>query len=196
VSEDAEAVVLGARLALGFVFLSASIPKLFASAEFARAVRNYGLLPTRLNEPVALWLPRIELALAIVLIAGVATRAAAALVAVMLVAFTGAVSVNLARGRRIDCGCYSSVSPRAIGWTLVLRNLALVCLALAVVIAPPDGLSISALSSDRAAELSVAEGLAIAVVAATLVLVQLLADEAIRVRRAMRPFARRPETHQ
>jgi uncharacterized membrane protein YphA (DoxX/SURF4 family) len=193
VSESAEAVVLGARFVLGFVFLSASIPKLLASADFARAVRNYRLLPTRLNETVATWLPRIELTLAIGLLLGVAVPATAALAAVALVGFSGAVSINLARGRRIDCGCYSSVSPRAIGWSLVLRNLVLACLAVAMVIAPPYALSVSASWSDRTAELGAADGLAVAVVAATLVLVQLLVDEALRVRRATRSLAATPE---
>jgi putative oxidoreductase len=176
---------------LAFVFLSAAIPKLLAPTEFALAVRNYRLLPPRLNEPVARWLPRLELALALTLLAGVGLRAAAALTFAVLLAFAGAIAINLARGRQIDCGCFPAASPRTIGWPLVARDLFLAIGALLILLATPETLAPPNLWSDTAADPGASDGVAIAVVAAIVVLVELLADEALRVKRAARSFALR-----
>lgn len=189
--EGFEAAALGFRFTLAFVFLSAAIPKLLAPADFALAVRNYRLLPPRLNEPVARWLPRLELALALALLAGVAIRAAAALALAALLVFAGAIAINLARGRQIDCGCHSAASPRAIGWWLVARDLVLAIAALLVLIAAPETLAVSKLWSDEAADLAIGDGVPIALLAASVVLVELLVGEALRVRRAVRSFALR-----
>jgi putative oxidoreductase len=191
VDEGFEAAALGFRFVLALVFLSAAIPKLLAPADFALAVRNYRLLPPRLNAPVARWLPRLELALALALLAGVAIRAAAALALTALLVFAGAIAISLARGRQIDCGCHSAASPRAIGWWLVGRDLFLAIGALLILVAAPKTLAVANLWSDPAAQLGVGDGVAIAVVAAIVVLVELLADEALRVKRAARSFALR-----
>jgi uncharacterized membrane protein YphA (DoxX/SURF4 family) len=191
VSEVAESLMLGCRFVLAFVLLSSSIPKLAAPAEFARAVRNYRLVPARVNREVAAWLPRLELALALTLLFGVVVRLAAAMAALAFVGFAVAVSINLARGRRIDCGCYSSVSPRAIGWVLVVRNLLLALLAVCLVLLPPGALSVTALWSSQSAPLAVSDGVAVALIAAAVVVAQLLLDEVIRVRRAVASVGRR-----
>jgi uncharacterized membrane protein YphA (DoxX/SURF4 family) len=189
VSEIGEALMLGVRFALAFVLLSASIPKLTAPDEFARAVRNYRLLPASLNRAVAAWLPRLEAALALCLLVGVAVRLAAAVAAVAFAGFALAVSINLARGRRIDCGCYSRVSPRRIGWGLVIRNLVFASLALTLVAAPPKALSLSALWSDQSSALAVADGIAVALVALAAVIALLVTDEALRVHRGIRSLS-------
>jgi uncharacterized membrane protein YphA (DoxX/SURF4 family) len=196
VNEGVEAITLSFRFGLAVVFLTASVPKLLARADFVRAVRNYRLLPERLSEPVATWLPRIELGLGLLLLMGVATTAASALAATAFVLFAAAVAINLVRGRRIECGCYSPVAPRTIGWGLVFRDLLLASLAIVVVIAPPQALAIEALWGDHTSSIRAEEGIALALVAATLVLAHLLVDEAVRVRRAIRSLAPSSETSQ
>ena len=132
-----ELLLLGARLFLGIVFLSASIPKLFAPREFRRALTNYQLLPVWLVAPVAAWLPRFELLIAAVLLTGVAITITATVAGLALLAFSVAVGVNLARGRSIECGCFGGASPRRITWRLVLRDVVLVAAAFAVAAHPP-----------------------------------------------------------
>src|SRR5215211_7230933 len=107
-----EAAALFLRFLLAFVFLTAALPKLFARDDFERALRNYELLPRRLVPTVAAWLPRVELACALALFAGFAITFVTAIAAGMLTVFAAAVAVNLARGRIIECGCYSSSAPR------------------------------------------------------------------------------------
>jgi putative oxidoreductase len=174
-----------ARVRSELVFLSASIPKLLAPADFALAVRNYRLLPPRLNGPVATWLPRLELGLACALLLGLATKPAGGLAAAALLVFAGAITINLVRGRRIECGCFSTVSPRSIGWSLVLRDLLLVLLAIIVIAAAPQTFAVDALWSGHARPLGIGEGVAVVLIASSAVLVLLLFDEARRVRQAM-----------
>ena len=187
--EGFAAAALGFRFVLGFVFLSAAIPKLLAPADFALAVRNYRLLRPRLTEPVARWLPQLEFALALALLLGLATRPAAGLAAAALLIFAGAIAINLLRGREIDCGCYSAASPRTIGWWLVVRDLGLALSAALVLVAPPQTLALSSLWSDEAAHLGARDGVAVALLAASIVLAELLIGEALRVRRAARSLA-------
>lgn len=129
--------LLGIRLFLGLVFLASSLPKLAAPADLRRALRNYQLLPLRLVRPVATWLPRAELALALALLVGIATPLTATLAAAALLVFSGAVVINLARGRKIECGCFSGSSPREITWRLVLQDVILAGSAIGVAMGAP-----------------------------------------------------------
>ncbi len=92
---------LGSRFALAVLFLTAGLAKLSAPAEFARAVANYRLLPSGPAGAVATWLPRLEVAAAVLLGLGLATTLAGVVLAGLLLAFTAAVAVNLLRGREI-----------------------------------------------------------------------------------------------
>ena len=72
----------------------------------------------------------------------------AGLAAAALAMFTGAVAVNLLRGRRIDCGCSGVVADTRITWLTVARNLALTALAVTVAVTWPTALSIDGVLSD------------------------------------------------
>lgn len=138
---DAAALIF--RFVLAFAFLHAAIPKLVVPRDFERAVENYRLLPPALVHPVAAWLPRVELTCAVALLAGFALAPVAWLVAILLLIFAGAIGLNLARGRVIDCGCFNSTVPRRIGWRLVTGDLVLAGLAVAVALASPGVLTVA-----------------------------------------------------
>jgi uncharacterized membrane protein YphA (DoxX/SURF4 family) len=55
---------------------------------------------------LALWLPWIELVAGIAVLAGLWNKPAIAILSVLLVVFIAAISINLAKGRAIDCGCF------------------------------------------------------------------------------------------
>ena len=132
-----ELSLLGIRYLLGLVFLTASLPKLAAPDDFRRALRNYQLLPFRLVRPVATWLLRLELVLALALLAGAATSVTASLAAAALLVFGAAVAINVARGRKIECGCFGGAAPRQITWRLAVRDLLLGLAAIVVAARPP-----------------------------------------------------------
>jgi hypothetical protein len=55
---------------------------------------------------MGLVMPWLELLTGLALILGIWTRTSAALIGAMLVVFIAAISLNLARGNAIDCGCF------------------------------------------------------------------------------------------
>jgi uncharacterized membrane protein YphA (DoxX/SURF4 family) len=125
------------RFVLGTVFALAGLAKLPRRAQFEDAVRGYRLVPDRLAPPIARWLPVLELAAGALLLLGLATAPVAALLGAVLVVFTGAVAINLARGRAIDCGCYGAGPSRTIGWSTLVRNLGLLAMAVVVTAVAP-----------------------------------------------------------
>lgn len=133
---------VGVQTLAALMFLVAALVKLRDREHFTGIVANFRLLPAFLSAPVALILPWLELALALLMPTGVAGPAPALAAALMLVLFAAALAVNIRRGRRfIDCGCGDRADGTPLGWDRVLRNLGLVALLLAVALlpAPPVG---------------------------------------------------------
>jgi uncharacterized membrane protein YphA (DoxX/SURF4 family) len=186
-SEAFGAAALTGRYVLAFILLTAAVPKLVSRSEFERAVANYDVIPPALVTPVAAWLPRIELACALTLLLGIAVSPVAALAGVLMLAFAVAVTTNLLRGRRIDCGCYSAVAPRRIGWWLVVGDLVLAGTAVTVAVGDPG---ILALVAESSSSLSSGDGLALLMLAGVLVIGYLLLSSWLSLRSALRGSSR------
>lgn len=110
------------RVALGAVFVLASLSKIGKVDATVRAVRAYRILPESLVHPVAYALPYLELAVGVLLIIGLGTRIVAILAGVMLLLFIAAVTSAGARGLKIDCGCFGGGGP--VVHTHYLREIA------------------------------------------------------------------------
>lgn len=130
------ALLLG-RLVLGGLFLFSDLGKTLDRQGTVRAVAAYGVLPTSLARVYGLLLPRTELLLAGLLLAGLLTRFAALGLSLLLLNFAIAVGVNLARGRQMDCGCFERAARERLGWGTLLRIVVL--LAMAAGITARDG---------------------------------------------------------
>jgi len=100
------AVSMVCRLVVGTVWIVAGALKLPDPAESVRAVRNYRLLPELVVPFVGTALPVLEIALGLLLVVGLATRAASALSATVLGLFILGIASAWARGLDIDCGCF------------------------------------------------------------------------------------------
>lgn len=94
------------QIALGAIFIAASLPKIIDPPSFAHMIYNYRLVPGALLNLSALILPWFELLIGIALVLGIWRRTAAAWAGVLLVVFVLAIGVNLSRGNAIDCGCF------------------------------------------------------------------------------------------
>ncbi|QSB14402.1 DoxX family membrane protein [Natronosporangium hydrolyticum] len=97
---------LAARAVLAGVWLYAGLNKVTDLDGSIRAVKAYELLPSAAAELVGAALPLVELALAALLLLGLATRLAAATSALLLTGFVIGVAAAWARGLQIDCGCF------------------------------------------------------------------------------------------
>jgi uncharacterized membrane protein YphA (DoxX/SURF4 family) len=117
---------------LGLVFLVSGLGKVFERERTVQTVIAYNVLPEFLARIYGLLLPWGELALAGLLLIGLLTKSAAFLLALLLISFAIAVSVNLARGREMDCGCFGRVVREKISWRTLVRIAVLLALAINV----------------------------------------------------------------
>jgi len=94
------------QIALGVFFVAAALPKIVDPPSFAHMIFNYRIVPGALVNLMALCMPWIELLAGLALILGVWKGTARTIIAALLATFIIAISINLARGNAIDCGCF------------------------------------------------------------------------------------------
>jgi hypothetical protein len=124
------------QAALSVLLLVGASAKLRDLGLFRAHIENYQLLPEALAAPAAAVLAVWELACGMALLLAPDLSITRAATVALLLVVTGAVAINLLRGRTdIDCGCagLSGTSGQSgeqrLSWALVLRN-ALLLLAL------------------------------------------------------------------
>lgn len=128
------------RLGLGAVWLFAGLSKLSDAAGSVRAVRAYALLPEAVVPAVGYGLPVLEVGVGLLLVAGLGTRVAAILSAVLLVAFVVGIAAAWARGLQIECGCFggggfAADATAQYPWDIA-RDVALLALSAALAVRP------------------------------------------------------------
>ena len=116
------ATALAAFVAL--LMFRAAVHKAVDLQRFGGVLSDYDIGPAGLARLLREVIPGLEIGAAALLASGVMATKGAVLAAFLLVAYAGAMAINLLRGRaEIDCGCGGPGQP--IGWALVARNLAL-----------------------------------------------------------------------
>jgi uncharacterized membrane protein YphA (DoxX/SURF4 family) len=182
------------RFGLAVIFLLSGLAKLPRRAEFVAAVRNYRLVPDRAGEVIGKVLPPVELAAGALLALGFGVRPVAALLGLFLLAFSGAVAINLLRGRTIDCGCFGPVAQRKITWLTIARNAILIAAAAVVVAEGPTALALDRFVPGTASPtLSTSSALALLVATSLAIVAATLAQEWRRLVLLVRAEERRPE---
>lgn len=121
---EVEFIGASARFVLSTTFILAAAAKIGRRTEFEVVVDRFGLLPKRWSGRVARWLPRFELAAGLFLAVGILVVPVTLMLVLALLTFTAALSINLKGGRDLDCGCFGRFR-RAVTWTSVWRNVAL-----------------------------------------------------------------------
>ena len=120
-----------ARLVVGGVFLAAGTAKASrrGRARFDAALRGFRI-PRALIQATATWLPRFEIVLGALLVAGLAVRPASLVSLALLLAFSALIARAVLRHEDVDCGCFGSASAEPVGIASLVRNAALASLAL------------------------------------------------------------------
>ncbi len=123
-------ILLVLRLTLALIFATALTHKLKDPRAFGAAVADYRLLPSALLMPVTATLLLLEVLVVLALVLPGLGRFGAWAAAASLTLYAGAITINLARGRReIDCGCSGPALRQQLSEWLVLRNALLAVLA-------------------------------------------------------------------
>jgi uncharacterized membrane protein YphA (DoxX/SURF4 family) len=135
-----------ARLVVGGVWLAAGLLKVPDGAESVRAVRAYRLLPEAIVPTVGHGLPALEIVIGLALVVGALTRGAAAISAILQVAFIIGIASAWARGLQIDCGCfggggYDANATEKYPWEIA-RDVGLLLLSLWLVWRPSTRLAV------------------------------------------------------
>ncbi len=105
-------IVRTAQVLIGLVFIAAALPKIGDPQSFAAAVHNFRLLA------------------GLALVFGLRARAGGLLVSLMMVVFTAAVGIALARGLDVECGCFGTADGSRVGAQKLLENTGLTVLAI------------------------------------------------------------------
>ncbi len=128
------------RLGLAAVWLISGAIKVSDLIQTYVAVQAYDLLPAGVVSVVAGAVPFVELVLGLLLLVGLGTRLTAAVSALVLLAFIGAVAQSWARGLTIDCGCFGGGGQVAAGETRypqeIARDIGFLALAAWLLIRP------------------------------------------------------------
>jgi uncharacterized membrane protein YphA (DoxX/SURF4 family) len=134
------------RLLLAGVLGVAGALKVSNPADAVAAVRAYELLPESVERFVGYGLPFLEIALALLLLIGFATRIAAVAAGLLLLVFIAGIASAWARGLSIDCGCFGGggeVAPGATNYLPeILRDAGLVIAAGVLVWRPRTACSV------------------------------------------------------
>ncbi|HZR52329.1 MAG TPA: MauE/DoxX family redox-associated membrane protein [Streptosporangiaceae bacterium] len=138
----AATILLIMRLCIAGAFVRAGAVKLADLNEVRLAITNYQILPAGLTGVATVSVPAVEVTAGLLLLLGVFPAEVAAVLAALLVCFSAAIAVNLARGRVFDCGCGGSAAPRMISWQHVAVNTVLAGSATVIAIVPPASLDL------------------------------------------------------
>ncbi|MBN2755371.1 MAG: DoxX family membrane protein [Candidatus Goldbacteria bacterium] len=111
------------KLALGFVFIVASVGKIIDPAGFAKDVYSYVILPTTFVPFFASVAPWVEFIAGILLMLDITPRSNALIINGMLVVFIAAIAIDIYRGVEISCGCFDFLFPEEeIGVNTIIRD--------------------------------------------------------------------------
>lgn len=119
---------------LGVVFLAAGATKLANHARWSTEARALGV-PQQLDWSMP-FLPYVEIALGAALVAQIAPVVFAGIALLLLAAFTLLIARVLAGGRRPSCACFGTWSARPLGRGHIVRNVALMALAIVALVTP------------------------------------------------------------
>src|SRR5215203_6055127 len=148
-----ELLTLIARAVLAAVLFVAGFSKVADPAGSRDAMQQFGV-PARLSPALARLTPALEVFAAVGLLIGAAHWAALGS-ALLIFGFSGAIVANLARGKHPQCHCFGQLHSAPAGVPALIRNGALIGLAVFVWL-ETDGGAAEAFW-EEVADLSVAE---------------------------------------
>ena len=126
-------LLLAIRIFLGFIFILAAITKVTDPIGFSQSIYNYKLMPDITINFLAIAFPWIELVAGLLIIFGISVKENAAILSGLLIVFIIAISISLARGLNIDCGCFGTVGGTKVGLQKILENFGLLVLGLILI---------------------------------------------------------------
>ena len=127
------------RIALGALFVYASMDKIANPPDFLKIIQNYRVLPAALENPLAIFLPWLELITGIFLITGKFERASLIVYSALLLIFIFALAQAKVRGLDIACGCFSVKSSSSSEvWGRIIMDIVMLFFSLNLYFSIPE----------------------------------------------------------
>jgi len=131
-------IITASRYVLGLVFIYASIEKIAFPGEFTAIIKEYRLIPEQYAPVVAYILPWLEIALGILLIAGLFIKESAAVISGLLLVFMISLIMKSRDGFVDNCGCFGIAAGSQKLIPLLARDMALMIMAAVSVLKHPS----------------------------------------------------------
>lgn len=127
----------------------AGVGKLLDLSGSEKAVKGFGF-PYELAKPISIFLPVIEIVIAVLLLFIATSWIGAVLGFLLLLAFIVGMVVQISKGNAPDCHCFGQIHSEPVGKTSLIRNIGFAILALLLVSQGREyqGASLSANSND------------------------------------------------
>ncbi len=174
------------RLLLGVLLLSMGLSKLAHPRRFQQGIQDYQLIPSFLESRLALSailslsIPVAELLASLGLFSGLLFTPALVLALFLLAVFSGAIFINLVRGRQdLSCHCGEMFGDHQISWLLLGRNGFLISALLVLLVTPLDNFTFALLLYHPSAWLNMIIPLALLVISVLVMLVLIMRARAI-----------------
>ena len=131
------------KLALGFIFVIASLGKIIDPAGFTNDVYSYVILPSSWVASFAAVIPWIEFAAGLLLMLDIFPRSSALIILGLLISFITAIYLDVHRGVEISCGCFDFLFPKElIGWNTIWRDIIMFAMGVPVLIFDHNGVKL------------------------------------------------------
>lgn len=111
---------------LSFLFLITAGSKFRALNAFRSSILAFGLVSYKYTRTASLVIPCLEAIAAVGMMFNPTKTLSVLTLTILLIAFTIAIGINLARGNRIDCNCFGTLSKKPISEWSIVRNLVLI----------------------------------------------------------------------
>ncbi|EHB58723.1 methylamine utilization MauE [Mycolicibacterium rhodesiae JS60] len=143
-------MLLLARVVLGLMFTLAVVTKFRDRDGRRQAVAAFGV-PARIADGVGWMLLAGEVGIVLALVYAPTAPIGAVAAVGLLVVFSAAIAVNLARGRSPQCHCFGRLSSGPIGWRSVARNGTFATIAVFIAVGGRSGWLLGAIGIALAA---------------------------------------------
>ncbi len=127
-------VALILRVLLGALFVYTGTLKAMDPISFLDSIRTFHILPDPYAAWLAMGLPWLEILAGVALVMGILLEGGLALITGMLAVFLWALIYSWQRGLDIDCGCFGKEDADAGYWDKILRDIALLMVAMGLII--------------------------------------------------------------
>ena len=120
--------VTAARLILGIILIAAGALKLGHAPALASSIAGFRLLPAGVIPLLSVVLPPLEILLGLYLLAGLFTRIAGIVAALLFLLYAVAIASAVLRGIPANCGCFGPADAATADWPHVAFDLILAAL--------------------------------------------------------------------